>query len=618
MTALPPSYSPELLALQQVVAGRYSIVRELGRGGMGIVVLAREVALERPVAIKLLPPALAEVPAHRERFVREARTAAALAHPNIVPIHSVEEHEEIVFFVMGFVDGETLAERVARAGPLSSGDAVRIVQEVSWALAHAHANDVVHRDVKPENILLERGSGRALVTDFGIAWVHHAMNASGEGKIVGTPRYMSPEQASGEPLDGRSDVYSLGAVAYFATTGRAPIDGTSSMAILAKQVSETPPSLAVARRDLPPRFVAAVDRCLAKDRASRWPSAEALAHALRSIGGNALEIAAPVRAFLRDADAAGNELSTAVTVGTTSVLMLAITLMQDSDTFTAGLARAFGVMLYVGTAASMTGLAGWRVWQLVDRARAFIRAGYSHSAIIPALDLEASRIEEERTPTPSSLKSTLLRTIAGVGATAASLWLAGTGIDAIELLGIGGSILAPTLTIRHLVSRTQGAHSWWHRHLRGAFGKTLFRAASVGLDASPAMPAIGEPTSLALGSAVEALFNALPDVQRKRFAELPGLVAKLERSAVELRRRTPDPDLDQRSTIVVAALESLRLDLLRLHAASASPDDLTRDLEAAQRIGDDIAAQLAARESVERIVRGELSPLPGDAATPTA
>ena len=168
------------------------------------------------------------------------------------------------------------------------------------------------------------------------------------------------------------------------------------------------------------------------------------------------------------------------------------------------------------------------------------------------------------------------------------------------------------------MSRAQGAHSWWHRHLRGAFGKTLFRAASVGLDASPAMPAIGEPTSLALGSAVEALFNALPDVQRKRFAELPGLVAKLERSAVELRRRTPDPDLDQRSTIVVAALESLRLDLLRLHAASASPDDLTRDLEAAQRIGDDIAAQLAARESVERIVRGELSPLPGDAATPTA
>jgi serine/threonine-protein kinase len=427
---------------------------------------------------------------------------------------------------------------------------------------------------------------------------------------------MSPEQASGEPLDGRSDVYSLGAVAYFATTGRAPIDGTSSMAILAKQVSETPPSLAAARRDLPPRFVAAVDRCLAKDRAARWPSAEALAHALRSIGGNTLEIAAPVRAFLRDADAAGNELSTAVTVGTTSMLMLAITLMQSSATFAAGLSRAFGVMLYVGTAASMTGLAGWRVWQLVDRARAFMRAGYRHSAIKPALDLEAARIEEESSPMPSSLKSTLVRVIAGVGATAASLWLAGTGIDAIELIGIGGSILAPTLTIRHLVSRAQGGRSWWNRLLRGAFGKAVFRAASVGLGAAPEVPAIGEPTSVALGSAVEALFNALPDAQRQRFAEVPGLVAKLERSAMELRRRTPGPDLDERSTIVVAALESLRLDLLRLHAATASPGDLTRDLEAAERIGDEIAAQLAARESVERIVRGGLSPSAGDAATP--
>ena len=376
--------------------------------------------------------------------------------------------------------------------------------------------------------------------------------------------------------------------------------------------------VALARGDLPPRFVAAVDRCLAKDRAARWPSAEALAHALRSIGGNAVEIAAPVRAFLRDADAAGNELATAVTVGTTSGLMLAITLMQDSATFYAGLARAFGVMLYVGTAASMAGLAGWRVWQLVDRARALLRAGYSHLGVESALDIEASRIEAERTSVPPSVKATLLRVIAGMGATAASLWLASTGIDALELLGIGGSILAPTLTIRHLVSRAQGARSWWHRLLRGTFGKTVFRAASVGLDASPAVPAIGEPTSLALGNAVQALFNALPAEQRKRFAELPGLIAKLERSAVELRRRTPHPDLDQHSTIVVAALESLRLDLLRLHAASASPDDLTRDIEAAERIGDEIAAQLAARESVERIVRGELSPLPGDAATPTA
>src|SRR6478609_11818222 len=206
---------------------------------MGVVFLAREVALERPVAIKLLPPSLADVAAHRARFVREAKTAAALAHPNIVPIHSVEEHANIVFFVMGFIDGETLAQRVVRDGPLPSSVLTRVVQEVSWALAHAHAHGVVHRDVKPENILLEHGTDRAIVTDFGIAWVDDVSASTGPGKIVGTPRYMSPEQASGEPLDGRSDVYALGAVAFFAATGHPPIDGPTTPAILAKLITDS-------------------------------------------------------------------------------------------------------------------------------------------------------------------------------------------------------------------------------------------------------------------------------------------------------------------------------------------------------------------------------------------
>src|SRR5215468_4997365 len=156
--------SPELVALQRAVAGRYSIVRELGRGGMGVVFLARDAALERPVAIKLLPPMLALDAEHRARFVREARMAAALSHPHIVPIHSVEEHDDLAFFVMGYVDGETLAARVARRGPLSVSETIRIAQEVAWALAHAHGHGLVHRDVKPDNILIERESGRAVVT----------------------------------------------------------------------------------------------------------------------------------------------------------------------------------------------------------------------------------------------------------------------------------------------------------------------------------------------------------------------------------------------------------------------------------------------------------------------
>jgi serine/threonine protein kinase len=282
---LPPGGpSPELIALQRVVAGRYSIVRELGRGGMGIVFLARDVALERPVAIKLLPTPLALKAEHRARFVREARIAARLSHPNIVPIHSVEEHADLAFFVMGFVDGETLAARVARAGPLRIADAMRVTQEVAWALAHAHGHGVTHRDVKPDNILLERDTGRAIVTDFGIARIDAGPSASNPNAIIGTPRYMSPEQANGAPVDGRSDLYSLGATVYFATTGHSPIDGDSAAAILARKVMLTPTPLGAVRSDVPPRFGAAVDRCLARDPAERWPTAEELVVAIRSAG----------------------------------------------------------------------------------------------------------------------------------------------------------------------------------------------------------------------------------------------------------------------------------------------------------------------------------------------
>ena len=210
--------SPEFFALQEVLAGRYSIERELGRGGMGIVLLARDVALDRPVAIKLLPPGLAAQAAERERFLNEARTAAGLSHPNIVPIHLVEAHGELVFFVMGYVDGETLRERVERAGPLPARLAMKLLQEVAWALAYAHQRGVIHRDVKPDNILIERATERALVTDFGIALGRGAGAGGASGAVVGTARYMSPEQACGETVDARSDLYSLGATFFFALT----------------------------------------------------------------------------------------------------------------------------------------------------------------------------------------------------------------------------------------------------------------------------------------------------------------------------------------------------------------------------------------------------------------
>src|ERR687888_1383200 len=153
------SGAPDRLFLdfQAAVAGRYSLEGELGRGGMGVVYLAREVRLDRPVAIKLLPPSKASDPRLRERFLREARTAAKLSHPNVIPIHAVEEIGEFVFFAMAYVEGETLTERVRRRGPLSVSDGARVLRDVAWALAYAHAQGLIHRDVKPDNILLENG-----------------------------------------------------------------------------------------------------------------------------------------------------------------------------------------------------------------------------------------------------------------------------------------------------------------------------------------------------------------------------------------------------------------------------------------------------------------------------
>src|SRR5256714_4546312 len=197
--------SGEFLELQAALVGEYFLQRELGRGGMGVVYLARDVQLDRDVAIKVLPSHLARTAESRERFVREARTAAKLSHPHIVPIHRVGEAGGFVYFVMSYVEGETLGERLRTHGPLPPADAARVMREVAWALAYAHGRGIVHRDVKPDNILLEAGTGRAMVTDFGIA--HGGGpgdDATDFGEIMGKGHFLSPEQAAGETIDGRS------------------------------------------------------------------------------------------------------------------------------------------------------------------------------------------------------------------------------------------------------------------------------------------------------------------------------------------------------------------------------------------------------------------------------
>ena len=274
-----PTPDADSAALRDALAGQYLLERELGRGGMGVVHLARDVHLDRHVAIKSLPPALGNQVDLRERFLREARTAAALSHPHIVPIYRADELGGHAFFVMAFVDGESLADRVRDRGPLPPAEAVRWLREVAWALAYAHARGVVHRDIKPENIMIERGSGRALVTDFGIARADHDIRLTADGHVLGTVHYMSPEQLSGDALDGRSDLYALGVVGFFALSGHLPFDGAAH-AVLVAHATQPPPPLAMVAPQVPRAIAAVIDRCLAKNPADRWPTGEALAEAL--------------------------------------------------------------------------------------------------------------------------------------------------------------------------------------------------------------------------------------------------------------------------------------------------------------------------------------------------
>ena len=269
-------------ALSRAVREDFQLIREIGRGGMGVVYLARDVQLQRDVAIKTLPPHLAADAHVRGRFLREARTAAALSHPNIVPIYSAAEREGVVYFSMAYVDGESLAERIHTRGPLTPDETVALLDQLAGALSAAHTRGVVHRDVKAENVLLDRSSGRAMVTDFGIARVAETPPHTATGTVLGTVQYMSPEQVSADPLDGRSDLYSLGVLAFFALTGRFPFERASASAVLLAHVMSAAPRVSSLLPHCPPVLDALIARLLAKAPADRYPDAAALQHALQS------------------------------------------------------------------------------------------------------------------------------------------------------------------------------------------------------------------------------------------------------------------------------------------------------------------------------------------------
>ena len=267
----------------------YELDAEIGRGGMGVVYRCRDVKLRRFVAIKVLPPDLAFRDEVRVRFLREAETAAQLNHPNIVPIFSVDERDGIVWFVMGIVDGESLGARLVREPRPPFADVKRILREVADALSYAHARGIIHRDIKPDNILLDRLTGRPIVTDFGIARaIETDSRLTVTGTAVGTPAYMSPEQAMGEgEIDGRSDLYSLAVVGYQMLAGELPFKASNTPAMLMKHLSDPLRPIRTVRPDVPPALSALIERTLAKKPHQRWRDAAEFRDALETVSVSA-------------------------------------------------------------------------------------------------------------------------------------------------------------------------------------------------------------------------------------------------------------------------------------------------------------------------------------------
>ena len=631
-----PQPSTEFLDLQSALAGEYSLQREIGRGGMGIVYLARDVQLDRDVAIKVLPMHLARLTTARERFVQEARTAAGLSHPHIVPIHRVGEADGFVFFVMSYIEGETLGERLRTQGPLPPADAARVLREVAWALAYAHGRGIVHRDIKPDNILLEAGTGRAMVTDFGIAHGGGQSAVADIGQIMGTSHFMSPEQGANEPLDGRSDIYSLGVVGYLAVSGRLPFEAASVPELIVRQSIDTAPSLMSVAPGVPSALAAAVDRCLDRDPSRRFPDGETLAAALAPSPDARSALPPMLRAWLN----AQNPLALPY-LGWSSFFSV-LTLGNVYANIIHNPGSSPGDVATLATIASLPifPIVGFHIYQ----ARKQFRAGYTLADLRSALqvaqkernDIAAVARESEQS---GALKALQLGTIASAG------WLGVTA--ALLMLGIIHEnrtpiawILAPVLSTMLLGAISNALdvqfiptkiRNLWQTGIRdrlwnSSVGEWLARRLGAPQQSRAVGGGVFRPTEAALGLAASELFAALPEAYRVELFELPGVVAALEARAAEARAEVdvvtalarPGSDdtsvLEKRRNAAsanlaasVGALERIRLDLLKLHAGAGDLKPLTTLIEEASLVRQEVARLAEAEQEVEDAIERRYS-----------
>ncbi len=630
--------SPDFLALQSALAGEYSLQRELGRGGMGIVYLARDVQLDRDVAIKVLPTHLALDAAHRERFLREARTAAGLSHPHIVPIHRVGEAGGYVFFVMSYVEGETLGDRLRAHGPLPPTEAARVMREVAWALAYAHGRGIVHRDVKPDNILLEASTGRALVTDFGIAsGGAHPGPDTDPGRLMGTAHFMSPEQAAGEAADGRSDLYALGVVGYLSVSGRLPFEAPSVPALLLRQASEAAPAVLQLAPGLPPALAAAIDRALARDPTDRFPDGEAMAAALAPPPDARDALPPSLRAWL----AARNPLLVPYLgwAGVFGTLTLANLIAWVTGNRPDGPADI--VLLAAITSLPLVPIVGYHLNQGYRQ----FKAGHSLADLRAALEV-AQREAAERDALDRRDDEPNVHKVLRAGTVAAASWLAVTvGLLLAEVIHENRTglfwLFGPVLTTMGLGALSNALDvqfipnalkKLWRTGIRDRLwnsraGEWLARKLGAPERSTAVGGGVFRPTEAALGVAASELFAALPKAYREQLAGLPSLVEALEARAAAARAEiealgllVPAAGGDAqvlaaRRTAAsahlaesVAALESVRLDLLRLHAGAADLAPLTTLIDAARLLGEDVHRLAEAQREVQEATSRRLGP----------
>src|SRR5436309_8377095 len=621
-----PAPDQLFLDFQSALAGRYSLERELGRGGMGVVYLAREVRLDRLVAIKLLPPARASDAKLRERFLREARTAAKLSHPHIIPIFTVDEVGEFVFFAMAYVAGETLSERVVRRGPLAPSEAARVLREIAWALAYAHSQGLVHRDVKPDNIMLEEASGRGLVADFGIAGQVRGAAGLDGGEVIGTPEFMSPEQALGEHVDARSDLYALGVVGFFALSGKLPFEAGKAAEVLAKQVTEPAPPLASVAPGVPRRIAQAIDRCLSKDRDDRPAGTSVPADQLTRALEQRRELPLALRVFVKR----GARFDDAGALLYPFVLLGAVVAASPITSV------ALGYGLFVG------GITLVPAAVLIQRARRLLKAGFDHGDLEVAFKAELDRDREERAGGqrlgPSWLER-IFKSIGLGGFISAGLHLSvvpllvGVFVPEAAVIGFGVGMWGMTGALILLQRRRDVDTEFWGKVWAGGIGRWLFKLARA-ITPSRALPAslTHRPTELALGMAAEQLYESLPKETRNQLRDLPDVVHRLEQDAQKMRARLEElqealADADQRVSAdpaiaarhdrivadltaerdlvqqrlrdAVAALETIRLNLLRLHAGTGTVQSLTTDLGLAREIAGEIGRHVEGLREVE-------------------